>query len=94
MMDKDTPCGEAAVGAIMAEEAGVAEEAEEVAVEEDEVAEEEVAVGEDAVVVLNEGWLHYRKMNRQLVGLQGLDLDLSITSRTPKFPLISHYKTV
>ena len=68
MMDKDTPCGEAAVGAIMAEEAGVAEEAEEVAVEEDEVAEEEVAVGEDAVVVLNEGWLHYRKMNRQLVG--------------------------
>ena len=65
MMDKDTPCGEAAVGAIMAEEAGVAEEAEEAAVEEDEVAEEEVAVGEDAVVVLNEGWLHYRKMNRQ-----------------------------
>ena len=70
MMDKDTPCEEVAVGAIMAEEAGVAEEAEEAAVEEDEVA-EEVVVEEDAVVVLNEGWLHYREMGRQLVGMIG-----------------------
>lgn len=70
MMDKDTPCGEVAVGAIMAEEAGVAEEADAAAVEEDGVA-EEVAVEEDAAVVLNEGWLHYRKMNIQLVGMTG-----------------------
>mmetsp|Transcript_22390 Transcript_22390/g.64273 ORF Transcript_22390/g.64273 Transcript_22390/m.64273 type:complete len:125 (-) Transcript_22390:867-1241(-) len=79
MTDSDTPCGEAAVGAITAEEVGAAEEEEDAAEVEDEVA-EEVAGVEDAVVVQNEQ-NEYRKTNKESIGEKNVSVpDLFLTS--------------
>ena len=85
-----TLCGEVAVGATMAEEAGVAEEAEEAAVEEEEVV-GEAGAGEAAVVVLNE-WAELPQDKQILVGMtQGLNLDLLLPAGpcSPRSSLIA-----
>ena len=86
-----TLCGEVAVGATTAEEAGVAEEEEEAAVEEDEVV-GEAGVGEVvAVVVLNE-CATLPQDKQILVGMtQGLNLDLLLPAGpcSPRSSLIA-----